>query len=510
MPAQVVLGVDIGTSSSKGVLVTFQGHILRSAVRAHSVERPFPGQVEMSAEIWWQEFVDIATELTLPGDVDVVCVGVSGMGPCVLVTDELSRPLRPAILYGVDTRATTQIDALNAAIDPAEILDRCGSALSSQAVGPKLAWIRENEPEVFARAKRLYMPSSWLAYKLTGNYVLDYHSASQCTPMFDTRSLSWYLPWATQIAPGLELPPLRWPGEQAGVTAHAAAGIDAGVPVITGTIDAWSEALSVGAHNVGDLMLMYGTTMFLINTVKAQITSASMWGTVGALEGTRSLAGGMATSGAITSWLRELVGSPDYATLLDEAEASGPGARGLLLLPYFAGERTPIMDPDARGVLAGLTLTHTRGDVYRAVLEAVALGVRHNIDVMRSAGGVIDRVVAVGGGTQGGLWTQIVTDVTGMKQVIPSKTIGASYGAALLAAQLEHDVSIDDWNPPARVLTPDESTASDYEDLYRLYLDLYPASREIVHALAEHAGRASQHPTTGPATPIASTAGQPA
>src|SRR5665647_3699556 len=117
MRKKVVLGVDIGTSSSKGVLVTFEGSILRSAVRAHSVERPFPGHVEMSAEIWWQEFVDIATELTLPGDVDVVSVGVSGLGPCVLVTDERSRPPRPAILYGVDTRATAQIDALNAAID---------------------------------------------------------------------------------------------------------------------------------------------------------------------------------------------------------------------------------------------------------------------------------------------------------------------------------------------------------------------------------------------------------
>jgi xylulokinase len=508
MGKQVVLGVDIGTSSSKGVLVTFDGRILRSAVRAHSVERPFPGHVEMSAEIWWQEFVDIATELTAPSDVDVVSVGVSGMGPCVLVTDERSRPLRPAILYGVDTRAMAQIDALNAALDPAKILDRCGSALSSQAVGPKLAWLREHEPAVYAQAKRLYMPSSWLAYKLTGNYVLDYHSASQCTPMFDTRSLNWYLPWVDLIAPGLELPPLRWPGEQAGVTAHPVAGIAAGVPVITGTIDAWSEALSVGAHNVGDLMLMYGTTMFLINTVQAPITSASMWGTVGALEGTRSLAGGMATSGAITAWLRELVGSPDYATLLAEADTSGPGANGLLLLPYFAGERTPIMDPEARGVLAGLTLTHNRGDVYRAVLEAVAFGVRHNIDVMRSAGAVIDRVVAVGGGTQGGLWTQIVTNVTGMTQIVPSKTIGASYGVALLAAQLEHDVCIDDWNPPARVVTPEESPSFDYDDLYRLYLDLYPASREIVHALAAYASRPSRRPTTGPDPFVAGEAGQ--
>ena len=486
---QAVLGVDIGTSSSKGVLVTFDGQILRSATRAHSVERPSPGHVEMSADLWWREFVDIATELTSPGDADVVAVGISGMGPCVLVTDEESRPLRPAILYGVDTRATAQIDKLNAELDPARILDRCGSALSSQAVGPKLAWLQENEPHVFAQARRLYMPSSWLAYQLTGNYVLDYHSASQCTPLFDAGSLSWYQPWVDLIAPGIKLPELNWPGESAGVTTRPVAGIAAGVPVITGTIDAWSEALSVGAHNVGDLMLMYGTTMFLVNTVQSPITSESMWGTVGALKGTRSLAGGMATSGAITGWLRELVGSPDYATLLAEADASGPGARGLLLLPYFAGERTPVMDPDARGVIAGLTLTHTRGDLYRAALEAVAFGVRHNIEVMRSAGAVIDRVVAVGGGTGGGLWTQIVSDVTGMSQVIPSTTIGASYGAALLAAQLEHDVFIDDWNPPVGLCVPNDAVAADYDDLYRLYLDLYPASREIVHVLAARANR---------------------
>jgi xylulokinase len=438
----------------------------------------------MSADLWWEEFVDLATELTSPRDTEVVAVGVSGMGPCVLVTDDQSRPLRPAILYGVDTRATAEIDALNAELGPAQILSRCGSALSSQAVGPKLAWLRAHEPDTFVRARRVYMPSSWLVHKLTGNYVLDYHSASQCTPLFDTCSLSWYRPWADRIAPGIGLPELRWPGEQAGVTTHAIAGIAAGVPVITGTIDAWSEALSVGAHNVGDLMLMYGTTMFLVHTVKSRISIDSMWGTLGAIKGTRSLAGGMATSGAITGWLRELVGSPDYATLLSEAEISGPGARGLLLLPYFAGERTPIMDPNARGVLAGLTLTHKRGDLYRAVLEAVAFGVRHNIETMRSAGAVIDRVVAVGGGTAGGLWTQITSDVTGMAQVIPSKTIGASYGAALLAAQLEHEVCIDDWNPAATVCTPDPSTATDYDDLYRLYLDLYPASRDIVHALA--------------------------
>jgi xylulokinase len=154
------------------------------------------------------------------------------------------------------------------------------------------------------------------------------------------------------------------------------------------------------------------------------------------------------------------------------------------MLPYFAGERTPIMDPDARGVIAGLTLTHTRGDLYRAALEATAFGVRHNVETMIAAGAPIDRVVAVGGGAQGALWPQIVSDVTGLAQVIPSKTIGASFGAAFLAAALEHDVRIDDWNPPAGICAPEGGTKVDYDDLYARYLDLYPATREINHALA--------------------------
>jgi xylulokinase len=485
MQRRVFLGVDVGTSSSKGVLVTPGGEILRSAVRAHSVQRPQAGHVEMDGFTWWDEFVSIASELTAQGDVAVAAVGVSGMGPCVLLTDENDTPLRPAILYGVDTRAAAEVASLTQELGADEILERCGSALSSQSVGPKLAWLRDHESELFARARRLYMPSSWLVRRLTGEYVLDLHSASQCTPMFDTRAMAWYRPWSDPIAPGLELPPLRWAGEMAGRTTRAVAGIEAGVPVITGTIDAWSEAVSVGAHEVGDLMLMYGTTMFLINTVRAPVTSASMWGTVGALEGTRNLAGGMATSGAITGWLRDLVGGPDYPTLIAEAASSGPGARGLLMLPYFAGERTPIMDPDARGVIAGLTLTHTRGDLYRAALEATAFGVRHNIETMSAAGATIDRVVAVGGGAQGALWPQIVSDVTGMAQIIPSKTIGASFGAAFLAATLENDVRIEEWNPPAGICRPDASAKAGYDDLYAHYLDLYPATREINRALAQ-------------------------
>lgn len=499
MKVAAVLGVDIGTSSSKGVLVDADGRVIRSAVRAHGVSRPRPGWVEMDSDVWWQEFVSLSRELLASGDVEVTAVGVSGMGPCVLLTDDAGTPLRPAILYGVDTRSTRQIARLTERFGEDEILRRCGSALSSQAAGAKVAWVADNEPELFQRARRLFMPSSWLAFKLTDRYVLDQHSASQCTPLYDTDTQDWYLPWAAEIAPDLVLPPLRWPGDLAGhVTPAAAAvtGLPPGTPVITGTIDAWSEAVSVGAQGVGDLMLMYGTTMFLVHTVSARLTNPSLWGTVGALPGTRNLAGGLATSGAITAWLRELFGSPEYPELLRLAEAAGPGARGLLMLPYFAGERTPILDPEARGIIAGLTVSHTRGDLYRAALEATGLGVRHNLEAIEASGGDIRRIVAVGGGTQGGLWTQIVSDITGRAQVIPSQAIGASYGAAFLAAQTGWSVSIDVWNPVKEIREPRVELAADYDELYGLYRELYTSSKRVAHALAARQVRflAATHP----------------
>lgn len=482
-----VIGVDIGTSSTKGVLVTLDGTVLASRILEHEVSRPAPGYVEMDGKLWWSEFRQITAELVTEAPDAVVAVGVSGMGPCVLLTDETGTPLRPAILYGVDTRATKQIERLNDELGAERILAESGSMLSSQAVGPKLAWIAEHEPGVWAAARRLFMPASWLAYQLTGRYRLDHHSASQCTPMYAPEALAWHQTWARRLQGGIELPELGWPGDVAGdVTAQAAeaTGLPSGIPVIIGTIDAWTEAVSVGAQRPGDLMLMYGTTLFMVNTSATPARHPALWGTVGAFSGTWNLAAGMATSGAITAWLRELYGGPGYPALLAEAADAPAGARGLLMLPYFAGERTPINDPDARGTVLGLTVEHTRGDLYRAALEATAYGIRHNVEQMRAAGATIERIVAVGGGTQGDLWTQIVSDVTGLTQAIARTSIGASFGAAYLAARCVTDASIKQWNPIERLVEPNPSNRERYEALYADYLALYPATREINHRLA--------------------------
>lgn len=496
MTQRCTLGVDVGTSSTKGVLVDEAGGILASAVRGHDVQRPHAGWVEMDAAVWWDEFVSITHELVAAvPEAEITAVGVSGMGPCVLLADDADVPVRPAILYGVDTRAVAQGERMTAELGEDEVVRVGGSRLTSQAGGPKIAWIAEEEPEAYGRARRLFMPASWLARRLAGAYVIDHQSASQMNPLYDVEAETWESSLWARYAPGLEQPRLAWAGEiVGGVTDEAArsSGIPAGTPVIAGTIDAWTEAVSVGAHGIGDLMLMYGTTMFLVATGEAALRTPSMWTTVGAFAGTRNLAGGLATSGALTAWLKEITGS-DYPTLLAEAAEAGPGAAGLVMLPYFAGERTPILDPDARGVIAGLTLSHGRGHLYRAALEAAAMGVRHNVETMRAAGADIRRVVAVGGGTQGDLWLQIVSDVTGLVQEIPATTIGASYGAAFLAtvAVRGDEVRIADWNPIARTITPDSALATFYDEQFGRYLALYERTEDLAHELADVQRRAT-------------------
>lgn len=483
-----VIGIDIGTSSSKGVLVDERGVIRARSSRPHDVSTPYPGWVEHDADaVWWQDFTSIARELVAACDGEPAGIAVSGIGPTLLPADADGRPLRPALLYGVDTRATAQIDELNREIGPQALLERGGSILTSQAVGPKIRWLAEHEPETYHRTEKLLMCSSYVVHRLTGRYVLDHHSASQSDPLYDLEAQAWADDLAERIAPGITLPELVWPTEVVGsVTPQAAAetGLPAGLPVTAGTIDAWAEATSVGVRAPGETMIMYGTTMFLVQVLRAPRPHRGLWGTAGAFPGTYTLAAGMATSGAVTDWLRNLVGG-DFATLVDDAAGVPAGSRGLLVLPYFAGERTPLFDPDARGIVAGLSLEHTRADLYRAALEGIAYGVRHNLEAMAGAGGTATRLLAVGGGTQGGLWTQIVSDVLGTEQEIARETVGACYGDAMFAAAatgLADDTGT--WNPVVATVQPDSRRNAAYDAYYQSYRQLYESTTDITHFLA--------------------------
>lgn len=490
---QLLLGIDLGTGSSKGVLATPDGRIVATAVRPrpHSMLMPHPGWAEVDAmATWWDDVVSLARELVArAGGAEITAMCVSGVGPCLLLTDDRGDPLRPAILYGIDSRATAEIAELVDRYGSESVLQRSGTPLTAQAIGPKALWVQRHEPEVWQRSTRWFSASSFIAFKLTDEYVLDHHTASQSVPLYDIEGAAWDEPWYADVMGDLAAPRLVWPTEIVGsVSARAAAetGLPTGTPVCAGTVDAWAEAFSGGVRSAGDLMLMYGSTMFFVQELTAIARHPQLWNTMGVDPGSRCLAAGMSTSGSLTGWVQSLVGDVPFPTLVEEAAAVPAGSDGLLVLPYFAGERTPIFDPRARGVIAGLTLRHQRGHIFRAVYEGIAFGIRQILELLDTPANPVKRLVAVGGGTQGRLWTQVVSDVTGRRQEVPAETIGASYGDALMAAIGAGLVPPEtNWATVADVVEPNVQARPLYDEMYAHYTSLYPATRTQVHALAK-------------------------
>lgn len=488
---ELLLGIDIGTGSSKAVLAEPDGRIVSSAVIEHTMSMPRPGWAEMDADgIWWNDVKHLIAQLVDDSNRDRIAgLCVSGVGPCLLLTDDELRPQRPAILYGIDMRATREIDELTERFGADEIVRRGGTPLSTQAVGPKMLWVQRNEPQVWRSSTKWFNSSSFIVARLTGEYILDHHTASQCDPLYDINNFTWLDDWVADVAPGMQMPRLAWPAEVVGTVTQAAAdatGLRPGIPVTAGTVDAWSEALSAGVRRPGDLMLMYGSTMFFVQVLPSLRTSPLLWTTAGVEPQSYTAAAGMATSGSLTTWMRELMGGVPFETLVSEAAAVPAGSDGLVLLPYFAGERTPIFDPDARGVIAGLSLRHNRGHLFRATYEGIAFGIRQVLSLLDEVSQDLPRrIVAVGGGTKGGLWAQIVSDVTQRPQFVPKETIGASFGDALMAGRGVGLVDpASDWATDPVVVEPRAEFKDVYDELFASYEDLYVQTKNTVHRLA--------------------------
>jgi xylulokinase len=491
----LLLGIDMGTGSTKGVLVDTAGVVLASATIPHAMSLPRPGWAEVDAEAtWWREVCELGRDLTgaVPTGSSIAAMCVSGVGPCLVLCDHDLTPLRPAILYGVDTRATAEIQLLTEEFGAAAILERAGTLLSSQAVGPKLEWVKRHEPAVFERSTGWYGSNSYIAAKLTGEYVIDHHTASQCDPLYATSEFDWNAEWAKRICAHLPLPRLLWPNEVVGTVhadASAVTGIPVGTPVVAGTVDAFSEAFSVGVRNPGDQMLMYGSTMFLVQIIDEYHSDPALWTTAGIERGSLALAAGTSTAGSMIGWLQTITGGAPLDALMAEAAVVPAGSEGLIALPYLAGERTPVFDPNARGLFAGLTLRHGRGHLFRAAYEGIGFGVREILEMFDDAH-TGRRTVAVGGGLRSPIWAQAVSDITGRTQLVPEQAIGASYGDALMAAIGVELVAPDtDWAKIEREITPNPANRALYDELYGVWRELYPATKDLVHHLGRIGGR---------------------
>jgi xylulokinase len=507
MAGQLLMGIDVGTFGSKGVLCTAGGEILAQHQIEHGLSIPRPGWAEHDADaVWWHDVCAISHALLDGARVtghDIAALAVSALGADLVPLDAQGRALRPAILYGIDARAGQEIADLNARFGAAEMAELAGMALSAQSIGPKILWLRRNEPHVYARTRYLCTASSFLVYRLSDAYVLDMLTAAYYNPLFDIHKLAWSDRYAEPIVGSVPLPRLAWPGETVGEITPLAAqetGLRSGTPVTAGTIDVFPEAISVGTLDPGDLMIVYGTTTCLALILDKIAPSDTMWMSPYVFPGLYCLLAGMATTGAVTRWFRdhfarqemaaEAAGGPNaYAALTAEASAVPPGSEGLVVLPYFSGERTPLNDPDARGVIAGLTLAHARGHIYRAILEATAYGVLHNLEVMRAGGANPRRAIAAGGGAKSDLLVQIVSDVTGIEQELPAQTIGAAYGDAFLAGLATGLVSRStlesQWVRIVRRFMPNPVRRERYKRYYAIYRSLYRHAIEDLHALAQ-------------------------
>ncbi len=505
MTTRYLLGIDIGTSASKGVLVREDGEVVASAVEEHALEIPRPGWAEHDAErAWWHDFVSITNSLmssgkTSPGQVGAI--GLSAISPAILPIDRAGRPLRKAILYGIDTRAAEEVRQLQRVIDGSAPLRSSGVRLSSQSAAPKVLWIRMHEPEVWDRTHLVVNGSGFVLYRLTGDAALDVYDAAGFGPFVDLEGCRWTADTTEHVCPPEKLPRITWTCDMAGrVSAEGArlTGLAEGTPIIAGTADAAAEAVSAGVTQPGDMMVMYGSSAFFILRTRRLCTSSRFWCAPFLEKGTYVLTGGMSTSGSLTRWFRDQFarqevecegagGQDAFAALADLAARSRVGANGIVMLPYFAGERTPVPDPDAKGVIFGLSLNHTRADVYRALLESVGFGIRHNIDKMREEGAAPERIMAVGGGTRNALWMQIVSDIAGIEQHVPEQRIGAAYGDAFLAGVgIGLFSGIDEvsrWVRTGSVVRPNAEAGRAYKGYYEIYRNLYEATAPLMKRL---------------------------
>ena len=477
-----LLGIDIGTTSTKVILLDPKEGVVAEAEREAALVSQHAGWAEEDADLWWTNTCELVRELVQGWAIEAV--GVTGMVPCVVLSDRDGRLLRPSIQQN-DARAIDEITELRSMFDANRILARTGAPITQQSVAPTLLWLSRHEPDVWSRVALVQGSYDFIASRLTGVAGVECNWAVE-SGLYDLEQEAWAddVLAAAQIPPAV-LPPVRQPLDVAGeVTQEAAAatGLKPGVPVMTGVADHVAAAFAAGVIDEGDLLIKLGGAGDILMATDAPLIDERLFFDLHVVPGKFLPNGCMATSGSLIRWFqRELAQGKSLRDLDDEAERVAAGAEGVLALPYFLGEKTPLNDPNARGAFVGLHLGHTTAHLYRAVLEAIAYGFRHHIDVFSELGHKPRRIRVSDGGAKSATWTQIIADVLNMRLEIVGGQGGAAIGAAFVAGMAMGSFS--DWRDIERfatvtaVVEPRPTDA--YERGYRAYRSLYPALKEV-------------------------------
>lgn len=494
-----LLGLDVSTTGSKAVLIDEGGRVVATASNGHPLSTPRPAWSEQEPADWWTASVaSIRRVLEDSGarPEEVAGVGMTGQMHGLVLLDGAGEVLRPAILWN-DQRTAAQCASITEAVGAERVLQITGNPVLPGFTAPKIVWVRENEPEIYARVAHFLLPKDYVRYRLTGEMVCDVSDASG-TSVFDVGRRTW----SDEMLSALGIP-REWvpdvtesPVVSAHVTAEGAklTGLLEGTPVVSGAGDNAAAAVGTGIIRPGVISASLGTSGVVFAPLESYQPEPAgrLHAFCHAVPGQWHLMGVMLSAAGSLRWYRDAISGPEegpsFDTLVGEAGEVPAGAEGLLFLPYLSGERTPHPDPDARGAFVGLSLRHERGHLTRAVLEGVAFGLKDSVELMKPLGLSVDRVRVAGGGTRSQVWRQILADVFDAELATTDATEGAAYGAALLAgvgAGVFDSVEAASDRAVREVehVTPGPNAAR-YAEIYPRYRALYPALAAEFGAMA--------------------------
>lgn len=492
LPPALLLGIDVGTTSTKGVLADPDGHFFASASHSYSYLTPEHGHAEQDPEDWWQAVCAVTAELLAAhpqAKSRLRAVGISGQGVAAVVLGQNGKPLRNAILW-IDTRSAPQASEL-CALHEGRLTAISGKKPAAYNVEPKLLWLRRHEPAIWGSIWKVMTTTAYVTFRLNGRPVMN-HSDGGILLAYDLEKRCW----SPEALACMDLPldifcDLAECQEVIGVItpdAAAQSGLPAGLPVIAGGEDTSSAGLAMGVVSGDDVLLSMGSAATLYVPVRRTPSDASLLAFPHVIDGLTLLGGSMVAGGQSVDWLLKcLNGTIDELT--DLAAYVDAGADGLLFLPYLAGELQPINDGFARGVFLGLSLQTARGHIFRAVLEGTAFAIAHNLSHARAAGASPTRIFAVGGPVRNDLWCQIISDVTGLPVLAMEDKGGAALGDAILAglgARLFTDPLIMQRAHAKlrRTFSPDGERHRAYQRFFSIYLELYPRLHDLFPKLS--------------------------
>lgn len=502
---QYVMGIDVGTNETKGVLVDENCRIVADAAVAHTMDNPSPQVFEQDAEeIWWKDVCRISRTLLQSSGIareQVKALGVSALGCDCVPVDEEGNALCKAILYGIDSRAHEEIAWLNEYYGEAAI-EKFGHPICSSDVAPKILWIKNHLPKVYEKTYKFLTASSFLTAKLTGRYCIDKYLAEDFLPLYDLERDCPDEEGCKLFCRPEQMAEILMATDVAGEiteTASRLTGLAVGTKVLTGTGDSGTEAISTGVFRPGDMMIQLGSTCYFVCLSDKMIQDERVWPGTFIIPETYAVCAGTNTAGTLTTWFRNSFytdkleeerqgGIPAYQAMAKSIDGIPAGSDGLMMLPYFAGERTPLNDPFARGLYIGLHLGHKREHLYKAALEGIAYSIDQHVRIMEENGIEVRNIMAVGGGTKNEEWLQIIADVLGKPVNTSRITMGAAYGDALMAA-LQAGF-YEDWDALSRVIEPrktykpEQPAAAYYEKHKELFARLYEANKTFMHTLS--------------------------